>query len=208
MRIPVGNHFLSIEKPNNVWFTAKVTYDKMDARRLFGFQRCSTLFYITDYIDIRNIQYFRLDTSCMEFTLTLFSFFFGWGWVLAVLSCMYRSNLPHDFLYDWLSHCTWGYEPDYPILPWVVGGEKNRLPRRGYRYLCQNGTTCNRSILSLLCLLQNTLLLCNMELSSRHKLHGIHAHALFFFLWMGMSPRSAELHVPIKLTTWFLIWLT
>ena len=60
---------------------------------------------------------FRLDTSCMEFTLTLFSFFFGWGWVLAVLSCMYRSNLPHDFLYDWLSHCTWGYEPDYPILP-------------------------------------------------------------------------------------------
>ena len=37
MRIPVGNHFLSIEKPNNVWFTAKVTYDKMDARKLFGF---------------------------------------------------------------------------------------------------------------------------------------------------------------------------
>ena len=59
MRIPVGNHFLSIEKPNNVWFTAKVTYDKMDARRLFGFQRCSTLFYITDYIDIRNIQYVK-----------------------------------------------------------------------------------------------------------------------------------------------------
>jgi len=37
MRIPVGNHFLSIEKTNNVWFTAKVTYDKMDARRIFGF---------------------------------------------------------------------------------------------------------------------------------------------------------------------------
>lgn len=45
MRIPVGNHFLGIEKPNNVWFTAKVTYDKMDARILFGFQRCSILHY-------------------------------------------------------------------------------------------------------------------------------------------------------------------
>ena len=37
-------------------------------------------------------------------------------------------------------------------------------------------------------------------LSSRPKLHEDHAHAPFYlFLWMGMSPRSVELHSP----NWF-----
>ena len=36
--------------------------------------------------------------------------------------------------------------------------------------------------------------------SSRPKLHEDHAHAPFYlFLWMGMSPRSVELHSP----NWF-----